>query len=49
MKYIAEIIGTFFLVAVVIGSGIMAENLSNGNLAITLIGNTIPTGAILFV
>jgi len=49
MKYIAEIIGTFFLVAVVIGSGIMAENLSNGNLAITLLGNTIPTGAILFV
>ena len=49
MKYLAEFIGTFFLVAVVIGSGIMAENLSNGNLAITLLGNTIPTGAILFV
>ena len=44
MKFIAEFIGTFFLVAVVIGSGIMAENLSNGNNAIALLGNTIPTG-----
>ena len=49
MKNIAECIGTFFLVAVVIGSGIMAENLANGNSAIALLGNTIPTGAILFV
>ncbi|MBC8256596.1 MAG: aquaporin family protein [Candidatus Marinimicrobia bacterium] len=49
MKFIAEFIGTFLLVAVVIGSGIMAENLSGGNVAIALLGNTIPTGAILFV
>ena len=49
MKFIAEFIGTFFLVATVIGSGIMAENLSGGNVAIALLGNTISTGAILYV
>ena len=49
MKYIAESIGTFFLVAVVVGSGIMAENLADGNMAVALLGNTIATGAILFV
>ena len=49
IKYIAESIGTFLLVAVVVGSGIMAENLSQGNNAIALLGNTIATGAILFV
>tara|TARA_B100000029_G_scaffold35389_1_gene33292 strand:- start:1121 stop:1765 length:645 start_codon:yes stop_codon:yes gene_type:complete len=48
-KYLAEGIGTFFLVAVVIGSGIMAENLANENMAVALLGNTIATGAILFV
>ena len=48
-KYLSEGIGTFFLVAVVIGSGIMAEKLANGNLAVALLGNTIATGAILFV
>ena len=48
-KYIVEFIGTFFLVAVVIGSGIMAKNLSAGNDAVALLGNTIATGAILFV
>jgi len=49
MKYIAELIGTFLLVAVVVGSGIMGETLSNGNNAIALLGNTIATGSILFV
>lgn len=49
MKYLAEALGTFFLVSVVIGSGIMAENLSHGNTAVALLGNTIATGAILFV
>ena len=49
MRYLAESIGTFFLVGVVVGSGIMAENLSNGNNAVALLGNTIATGAILFV
>ena len=49
MKLLAEFIGTFFLVAVVVGSGIMADNLSDGNHAVALLGNTIATGAILFV
>ncbi len=49
MKYLAEGIGTFLLVAVVVGSGIMAENLADGNNAVALLGNTIATGAILFV
>ena len=49
MKYLAEYIGTYLLVSVVIGSGIMAENLSNGNVAVALLGNTLATGAILFV
>ena len=48
-KYLAELLGTFFLVATVIGSGIMGENLSAGNTAIALLGNTIATGAILYV
>jgi len=39
----------FFLVAVVIGSGIMAERLADGNLALALLGNTLATGAILVV
>ena len=43
MKYLAESIGTFLLVAVVVGSGIMAENLSQGNDAVALLGNTIST------
>ena len=45
----AEGIGSFFLFACVIGSGIMAQNLSGGNDAVALLGNTIATGAILFV
>jgi glycerol uptake facilitator-like aquaporin len=45
----AEAIGAFFLFATVIGSGIMAENLSRGNDAVALLANTIATGAILFV
>lgn len=48
-KYAAEFIGTAFLLATVVGSGIMAERLSGGNVAIALLGNTIPTGAILAV
>ena len=48
-KYLAEFIGTFLLVSVVVGSGIMAENLSEGNSGVALLGNTIATGAILFV
>ena len=45
----AEFLGSAFLLATVIGSGIMGERLSGGNVAIALLGNTIPTGAILFV
>lgn len=47
--YLAEFLGTAFLLATVIGSGIMGERLAGGNTAIALLGNTIPTGAILFV
>jgi glycerol uptake facilitator-like aquaporin len=45
----AEAIGSFFLFATVIGSGIMAERLAGGNVAIALLGNTMATTAILFV
>ncbi|WP_397593963.1 aquaporin [Sphingorhabdus sp.] len=45
----AEAVGSFFLFATVIGSGIMAANLSQGNLAIALLGNTMATAAMLFV
>jgi len=48
-KLVAEWIGTFSLLATVVGSGIMAERLAGGNVAIALLGNTIPTGAILVV
>lgn len=46
---VAEFIGTAFLLATVVGSGVMAERLAGGNVAIALLGNTIPTGAILVV
>ena len=42
----AEALGTALLVATVVGSGIMAERLT-GDIALALLGNTIPTGAIL--
>ena len=45
----AEGLGSFFLFATVIGSGIMAEHLSGGNDAVALLGNTMATGAMLFV
>lgn len=45
----AEGLGSFFLFATVIGSGIMAEALAGGNIAIALLGNTLATGAMLFV
>ena len=46
---VSEWLGTMLLLATVVGSGIMAENLAAGNMAITLLANTIPTGAILVV
>ncbi len=45
----AEFGGTAMLLATVVGSGIMAERLAAGNIAVALLGNTIPTGAILVV
>ena len=48
-QLVAEGVGTMVLLATVIGSGIMAERLAGGNDAVALLGNTIPTGAILYV
>ena len=48
-QLVAEGLGTALLLAVVIGSGIMGERLSGGNIAIALLGNTISTGAALVV
>ncbi len=48
-RLMAEALGTFSLLATVVGSGIMAERLAGGNVAVALLGNTIPTGAILVV
>jgi len=48
-KLAAEAIGSFMLFATVIGSGIMAESLAGGNMAVALLGNTLATGAMLFV
>lgn len=48
-RLVAEALGTALLVATVVGSGIMAETLAGGNIALTLLANTIATGAILFV
>lgn len=45
----AEFLGSAVLLATVVGSGVMAESLSGGNNALALLGNTIPTGAVLFV
>ena len=46
-RIVAEIVGTAFLLAAVVGSGIMAERLSGGNVAIALLANTLATGAML--
>jgi glycerol uptake facilitator-like aquaporin len=46
-RAVAELLGTAFLLAAVVGSGIMAERLSGGNVAIALLANTIATGAAL--
>lgn len=48
-KYFIEFLGTTLLLATVIGSGIMGETLSGGNVAIALLANTIATGAMLYV
>lgn len=46
---LAEALGSFLLFATVVGSGIMAERLAGGNVAVALLGNTMATGAMLFV
>ena len=48
-KLAAEALGSFLLFATVVGSGIMAANLAGGNVAVALMGNTLATGAMLFV
>lgn len=45
----AEGLGSFFLFATVVGSGIMAESLAGGNVAVALLGNTLAVAAMLFV
>jgi glycerol uptake facilitator-like aquaporin len=46
-RVVAEALGTFFLLAAVVGSGIMAERLANGTTALALLANTAATGAAL--
>lgn len=48
-EFWAEEIGSFLLLCTVIGSGIMAEQLAGGNVAVALLGTTLATGAMLFV
>ena len=48
-RLVAEALGTAFLLATVVGSGIMAESLADGNTALALLANAIATGAILVV
>lgn len=48
-QFVAEFLGTFFLLAVVVGSGIMGERLSNGSIGLALLANSIATGAGLIV
>jgi glycerol uptake facilitator-like aquaporin len=45
----AECLGVGFLVATIVGSGIMGERLAGGDNALALLGNALATGAILFV
>lgn len=46
-RVVAEALGTFFLLAAVVGSGIMAERLASGNSAVALLANTAATGGAL--
>ncbi len=48
-RLFAEGLGTAFLLATVVGSGVMGVKLAGGNVALALLGDTIPTGAILVV
>ena len=49
VKLLSEFFGTMFLLMIVVGSGIMGENLANGNEAIILLVNSLATGLGLFV
>src|SRR5580704_11699921 len=46
-RIVAECLGTAFLLAAVVGSGIMGEKLAGGNIAVALLANTLATGAML--
>jgi glycerol uptake facilitator-like aquaporin len=46
-RAVAEFVGTLFLLATIVGSGVMAEKLAAGNVALALLANTIATGAVL--
>jgi glycerol uptake facilitator-like aquaporin len=46
-RVVAEVLGTAFLLAAVVGSGIMGENLADGNITIALLANALTTGATL--
>src|ERR1700757_1199436 len=46
-RSVAEALGTALLLATVVGSGIMAERLAGGNVAVALLANTLATGAVL--
>lgn len=48
-RLLSEAIGSFLLFATVVGSGIMAQSLAGGNVAVALLANTLATGAMLFV
>jgi len=48
-RLLSEAIGSFLLFATVVGSGIMAQSLAGGNIALALLANTLATGAMLFV
>lgn len=47
-RYAAEALGTAFLLAAVVGSGIMGERLAGGNIAVALLANALATGAALY-
>ena len=48
-SYLSEFLGTALLLAIIAGSGIMGEALGDGNDAVALLGNSIATGAGLYV
>ena len=48
-RLVSEALGTAFLLAAVVGSGVMAQKLAGGNVALALLCNTLPTGAMLVV